>query len=457
MAATSQTTRARSRTEAPRSLVSAQETIEKRGSALRERFEKAEVQTHQLSDIASRMKEAMAAGNIDQVQILNADFASARASLAANTKDLQAAMIGLTEGIQGIGLVLEEAKKYSSEEQQVVDAANQLVERMQGRVTAASTALATAEQMSGITSWFGARRRAIEAAQTDLTRARTELDAAKANVGSAQQMADQMKRARLENMSLEQSMQQLHSIGAQIVSIARDRISEITSNLEMITAGREETIVQLQQWARDVEDGDREIARVKAELESLRQQLEEVQENSSEWMTLKGQIEAKNAELGEVEGKRNNAFSLSQDGQRFLEMYKLQEESQRSLLQFQQTWIALLEEGLRQRSALYQSHLGVIKGAGDQEAMSLQDAVSVRTDEVVQQSAAEHVIALRKNILDRARAMPEQVRRLREITNADAQSKASYEEELDKLFEQFRNNYGTEPRYDDPDAQKPAA
>lgn len=432
------------------------ETIEKttadRAQAVRSRMDSQKERTARLKQTAEDLQDALKSGDIDRVKILSANFKSASEDLDSNTKDLAQVMMGLGQGFKDIGIALEEVQQRSADEQKLVDDAHALLERMEGRVSAANTELATAERSF---DFLGSRQRAVTAANEAIASATRQRDDAKVGITTAEQLADQRMRDRLQNMSLDQSLQRLQSITQQVIQIATERISEIETNIEAIEAGRIQTVEDLKSYTKEIEEGDSKIAAVKAAIQNLNDQQRELTENSSEWTALQGQIKEKQNELAQVEADRNKAFSLAQDGQRFLEAYAVQEASQRGLLQFHQIWISTLETGVQQRSVLYESHLGVIRAAGDQKAMGMVDAVAVETDERITNDAAKHLGAIQNQMTDKLISMPDQVRRMREITSAMAEGKAAFDQNMDKLRAIFNQNYDTPQGYDDSGSYMP--
>lgn len=421
-------------------------TTQKQADQIRQRMEFAKQSQAKLKGVAQDLQDAVKKGDIDQVKILTSNFETANKDAEANSKDLAQAMMGLGEGFKDIGISLRELQEFSPEETRVVTDAKEFVEKMEAEVRVAQDEVVTAGQKMTI---FGMRDKAVSSATQKVVEKKSDVEAAKKGVKTAEQIAEQMRRQRLESMSLDQSLQQLKVITQQIVEMAKGRIGEIEGNLGAIEAGRVDMVEDLKRYAQEVEQGDVAIAQCKAEVEGLRAQQGEQIENSAEWMTLKGYVEAKINELATIESARNKAFTLSQDGQRFLEMYRVQEQSQRGLLQFHQIWIATLEEGVRQRSTLYESHLGVIRAAADQQAMSMVDKISVETDERLTVDAAQHLGAIRGNALDRLESMPEQLNRLRKVTEGVAKGTADFDERMKKLMDAFHENFGTSKGYDD--------
>jgi hypothetical protein len=95
-----------------------------------------------------------------------------------------------------------------------------------------------------------------------------------------------------------------------------------------------------------------------------------------------------------------------------------------------------------------------VRGAADQEAMSMIDQVATETDERMATDAGMKTQAMRKNTLDRLNRMPDQVRRLRQITETETQNQVEFERKFSAKIEEFHKNFGTVAGYDDRGAHR---
>ena len=423
-----------------------EETAAQQASLIRKRMEDAGKQTDRFKEITAQMAAAVKSGDLDKVRSLTTTFADVRASFVANSKDLASAMFGLGAEFKEIGVLIEELQALSPEEQKLINDAEALQKRMEGRLSNANAELAKAENKTAI---FGFRRRAVEAAHASIARSQEGLGATKAGVAAARQMAEQQQRQRLQSLDMEQSMQKLQMITQQIIDIARERIDGIKENLEAVQQGGIATMADLKQLATEVEERGKELAAANAELETLREQLAEQAQGSAAATAVQEQIRNKERARDDILTGRNKAYALSQEGARYTEMYRAQESSQRDLLQFHETWIAILDEGIKNRSVVYKSYIDVMKDSADQQAMSSVDQLARETDLRITNDTAQVGAALQKNILERLEAHPGEVRALRDIIQAMAESNARFDSRFDALLDKFRKNYGTDPFYDD--------
>lgn len=402
---------------------------------LEERLKATQKSEAELKDVSIKLNEALAAGNLDAVKALSVTFADVRARSEATTRDVSGAVMNLMNQFKEIGTALESASDFTAAEQKLITEAEALVARMQGRLDLANTDLAAADRK---TSWFGIRNNAVSAAQAAIRTAQNDLEGAKAGVGTATQVAERMRQQRLESMSLEGSMQQMQVISQRLVGIARSRIEEIEGNISVITTGRIAANASLETLAAEVATLEAQVTDAEASIRTLDAELAEQTPGTVEYQQIDSKIADAKRTLIDAQNERNRKFSLQQDGQRFAEMYRLQEEVQSRMLEFQKTWIELLESGTRARSEIYESRLGVIRARGDQAAMNQYDTVATQVDERMHSDTAADLAAMQKTALDRLKRAPDDFARIRKITDASQGGTEEFEKGFNSLVEQFR-------------------
>ncbi len=413
-----------------------------RADRFKERSAKAHEQTETLANTREKWKEALASGDIDTLKIVNADFETAARQSAQNSKDLSQMMFAVLEGYKDIGVTIKAAEEFNADEKSIQSSANDTLEKAKGQLV----------QAQGM-QWnlFGRRDKAITAAKEAIT-------VAEAAVVMAKQEVEAMRRQRLNSMDLTQSMQLQQAITQELTDVAQDRIAEIESNLTIVQQNVTLTMDTIKTDTAQMEELDKSLGQLNAELGNLNTELGSYVENSSDWQDCRDRILQKTRQRDDVEADRNAAFMRAQEGQRFIEFNKMEEQGQVQLLSQHKTWISLLQMGTQQRDILYSVHLGLLRGAADQEAMSMVDQVATETDERMVVDAAMKTQSMRKNTLDRLKRMPDQVRRLREVTSAEVQNQADFERQFTQAIDEFHKNFGTEAGYDTRDAHRsPAA
>ena len=417
-------------------------TVQERQMAGAERFKersaKAAEQTQKLQQLRGAWQQALESKDIDTLKILNADFESAARESAQNTKDLSGMMFALLDGYKDIGVAIKAAEDFNSAEAKIMSDAAALVQEAEGK-------LVQAQAMQY--NIFGRRDKAIADGNASI-------ETAKSSEKTAKQQAEAMRRERLNKMDLTQSMQLQQAITQELTDIAQARISEIETNLDAVQQNVNATMDGIKADTAQLEELDKNLTQANAELMTLNEELSSYTSGSSDWQECRSRILTKTRERDDLEAERNATFMRTQEGQRFVEFNKMEEQGQIQLLSQHKTWISLLQMGAQQRDILYEVHLGLVRGAADQEAMSMIDQVATETDERMVTDAAMKTQAMRKNTLDRLNRMPDQVRRLRQITEVETQNQVAFEREFAAKIEEFHKDFGTTVGYDDRGAHR---
>jgi len=408
-----------------------------------ERVARTREKTDKLAELGQQLEEAITRRDVDAAALIGADYQTARATFDADRRDLATTMYAMTEGIKDIGAALEEVQHFTTDEQRIIDNADTMVRNAETAIASADAALKLAEAKT----WF--RQRAISAAEAQKALAESRLESARAAVEPAKQEAARRKRVRLESMELEASLQMLQTLTSQAAQIMKDNIGEIESDLETMVAGGRELNERLELLSQEVTERDTDLVRVGGELASLREQQGELQKNGPDWIAKQTEIDEKVREQADIETKRNQAFALFQDSQRFVEAYRAQEMAQRHGLEFTQMWIVLLETGVEHRIGIFDSALGISRTAANMEAAGVIDAVAVEEDERLASQAVRYTAAAAKQMKDRLHRTEDDMARMRDITSAGATVRAQWEEDMQGLLTKLRDNFGADPFYAD--------
>lgn len=397
----------------------------------KERTAKAREQTEKMKDIRGQMTAAIAIGDIDTMKILNASFKEANEQAQKNRGDISSIMGGLLTGYRDIGVALKAAEAFTSAETQLIEDAKSVVKKAGDNVLGAKG------------NWYiipGSRERTI-------AKAEEALKTAEQGVVTATQMAEAQRRERLNNMSLQQSMQLQQGITQELTEIAQGRIQGIEENLTEIQANTDETSDTLMTDTKKLEELDAELNAANTELNTLNEELASYTQNSSQWMECRDRIRKKSRARDDIESERNATFLRNEQAQVFIEAGRVQEEGQRELLAQHKNWIALLQMGAQQRDVHYGVYLDLLKDNADQEAMARVDETASETDERVAENTAQIVQGMRKNTMDWMDRAPKRLENMRKIVGATVESQANFEEELNRRIEEFQQNL--KPGYDD--------
>ena len=440
----------RSRTQNGASRVRTFDSVEgitaRQTEAMRQRLKESAEQTARLQNISQKLEDALARNDIDQVKILNADYASAKANQDETRKSIAQASMALMDGYKEIGVVLKEAKDLTAEEKSLITQAQEKAAQAKTRLDDAEKALAASYNK---TTLFGFQARAVERATKVRDAAKSEYETLETAIKTAEQAAERMRHNRLEGASLEQSLQHMQAMTTEVVGLIRDDIENINENLDVAVNGITDVTQTLEKLSRDMEAAKTQRDELSARIDNLRAERDEVADKtSSQWQELNSKVVAAERERDQAEADHNIAFDLFQNAQAFLEKYRHQEAAQRTALQFNQAFIASLEAGTKYRDDIYRSHIGVLKSGDLFRAGEMMDQAARRVDEDISVDVMTQTTAMRNSMAKRYEDLPEDIKRHREITEAGRESEAKFDATMRRLVEEAQKALGTPTNYD---------
>ncbi len=412
---------------------------------MRQRSQQATKDTEKLKQIGADLQDALARRDVDQVKILSATFETARASAQATSRDLAQVIKALGDQYKDIGIEIAGLKEFNEEEKKILDDAKELLARAEAGRRVADEGLIKAQQKW---STFGIRERAVQAAEADIEAAKSRVDGAQAGVEAAKQLANQKQRDRLSSADMSTSLQRLQTITQQVIDIASGQIGAIEEDLAAVDTGLEDTSSRIEDLTGTLEGLTQSLEGFEANLNILREQLNEHAQGSSERATLEKEIIEKTRERDQTKAEHTKNFLLLQESQRFIEQYKLHATTQRQNLEYQKAWVALLEMAVKERTVLFDSHIGAMQYAANQEAMKTADGVGAETDYTLAGDMAQLAVAGERALIERVERAPEDTKRLRAVLEARTKSRAEFEDRLAKADKLYQQNYGTPEGYD---------
>jgi hypothetical protein len=413
---------------------------------MRQRLKETSEQTARLTQLSENLNDALSRGDIDQVKILNANYAEAKALQDATRKSVAEASMALMDGFKEIGIVLKDAKDYTDEEKSLITTAEAKAASAKTRLDAAEKGLQEAYKKPTL---LGIQRRAVENATTVRDHAKEEFDTLTTAIETARQSAEQLRQNRLQGAEVDATLQAMQSRTVQIVGLVREDISNIEENLQISIAGITTVTTKLQELSTDMENAKADQETANARIASLRETRDGIADKtSSEWQKANADVIAVERERDEAESKHNIAFDLFQNAQAFLEKYKHQEDAQRTALQFNQAFIASLEAANRYRDDIYRSYLGTVKSGDLFRAAEVTDKAGRVIDEDISTDTVTQTAAMRNAMRRRYEDLPEDIRRHQELTEATHQSEAAFQGAMATLIAQAQTAYGRPANYD---------
>lgn len=416
----------------------AQDKTKAQAEQLKVRSAKSVEQAEKLKDIRNAWQEAINTNDIDQLKILNADFSAASQEAAKNRGDLSAMMISLLDGYKDIGISIAAANELNADEKKMVTDAEALLESAKGKLPQAQ-----AIQYN----FLGRRDKAIAAAKN-------AIEVAEAAVATAKSQTASMRRTRLNDMNMTSSLQLQQAVAQELTTKAQENIATIEADLDAVQQNVSATMDRIKIDTKTMEDLDTQLKQANGELGTLNEELTSYTENSSEWQDCRDRIVKKTRERDDLETQRNSAFLAAQEGQKFLEFNRQEEQGQATLLAQHKQWITIMQMGSEQRDVLYEKHMRFVQGSADVEGLSMADQIATETDKRLATETAMQTQAMRKNMLDRLGRMPGEVKAMRSIREADVKGQVEYEKRFISMIEEFHKNFGTDAGYDDRGAHR---
>ena len=394
-----------------------------------------------------RLDEVVSRGKLTEEDIRNlqegiilADLESARNSREEMRVDLGQAMVGLNESLAIIGQnTYVQFGEETEEEKFIVSSAKQRLEKADARQRSAEAQVAVAGTKMKL---FGIRKRAIESAQKELSEANLELESAKAGVPAAEQRAKQIARERLQNSTIDDSLEAYTRMASDVEQVMIQRRADSLVEEEFVRA-RRETADQIKVEATEkLKATEAEVSALETKIQTLKDELELLQSGTTEFAKKELEIRNTSSELEEAQNRRNVALIVSDSKTRYVEELALHEKSLQRLRGNLETWIAALHSAAEERVATFRAVLQQQKMLDDQEVASQLDEVGSETDRRNLEFAAQAVVATDKARAAMMNSLPERMKAIRGVA---AGLSAHFKETLEKdreFLESFHEQYG---------------
>lgn len=375
-----------------------------------------------------------------QAGIILADLESARTSREEMRVDLGQAMVGLNESLAIIGEnTYVQFGEETEEEKIIVSSAKERLQKADARQRAAEAQVAVAGTKMKL---FGIRKRAVDSAQKELSEANIELESAKAGVPAAEQRAKQIARERLQNSTIDDSLEAYTKMASDVEQVMIQRREDSLAEEEFVRA-RRETADQIKVEATEkLKTAEAEVSELETRVQTLKDELELLQSGTTEFARKELEIRNTSSELEEAQNRRNVALVVSDSKTRYVEELALHEKSLQKLRGNLESWIAALHSAAEERVATFRAVLQQQKMLDDQEVASQLDEVGAETDRRNLEFAAKAVVATDKARAEMMNSLPERMKAVRSVA---AGLSAHLKETLEKdkeFLKSFHDKYG---------------
>lgn len=388
-----------------------------------------------MAELEAKMNDAASLSDEKERDIrmktLQADFDTLRAALRAEEQDLSQAVLGLNALMNEMGTEYEDLMEPSNEERAIVAEA-------EDKVSDAEKLIQQIEDKPGWQFIFSSREKQLRVA-------RSNLDAAKKGVETAQVEAKKKARDRLMKATMEESLQQFMYKVEKTIQIMSERRKEIQRQLDAVSHRKTEAFRIKEEAAQALEELDRKLNQEEAALQSAEQELDTLVNGSPEYVAKEQSVSALRREVEMLRGKRNQALVLFQSKERFAAELDVHEKSQMKLRDNQDAWITLLKSDTEERLITFKSRLEAMKAMSDQDVAQSLDNLGVAIDKSNVEFMTQVGAASDKRRMELVESQPERIRKIEEARAAQAEAQARIREREQAALEEFRKRYNIDP------------
>lgn len=388
----------------------------------------------ELKATASEIAQAIATKQIDKAALLTANFKTAAASREAMQKTQRGAMIRLAEQLQGAKSEITQMTKLTPEEQKLITDAEEAVksaERILEGLRAEHTASFTKTKL------FGIRARAIASAESAITKAEANIVTLKAAVETQRTIANTMKDARVDTVTLDQAMTHILTATKDAVNMAKDDLVQVREELQTTTDNRVRTEELLTQYSGDRVEVEGKLAALNSQIKQLEDELRDLAavKGTPAWVEKNNLYETKKVERVEVEGNLAKALELYRTAEAAKEAFITQENGLQVHIQCIELEVSILEANVRDQMAEIQAFAINARSSQSLQSLHLADDVGRDMRMQVAESTSQFVVSALAKRAERAESMPAHVQGLKDInamteqaaTDSDARIAAQIE------------------------------
>lgn len=342
-----------------------------------------------------------------------------------NERGLAEAVLALNARLEALGQEYVTIENNTPAELAIIKAA-------EADVNEAKAGIETAKA-----SWFfpGARAKAAQSRYDELVQA---LDRAKTNV-------DQMRRSRIMNAKIEQSLQEFNRLVEKTKKLMTDRLLAVNNQLTIVSA-RKLTALEAKKEANEAfETLDADFEREKANLMAEEQILQTMTAGSKEHTDQGAVVSDTKRRMTDAETARNNALVVFQSKEKFASILEVYEQSFLQMRGSLTMWISALQSDTEERVIVFRARLEGMKAHADQIAADTLDKLGAEVDRESVESVAAYGAAAARNAMKRVESMPERIRDVSRVRELQLEAQAQVMHRMAAQIAEFRTQYGIDP------------
>lgn len=363
-----------------------------------------------------------------RLKVLEAELGELQKDSVQEQEDLAQAVFGLNGMLESMGREYAELGGHTPEEQALVTTADiQLKEGEQQKVNASQ-------------KWnvLGARDRAIVVADT-------AIELAKQAVQEAKNESARLARQRLLKADIEGSLQEFMLRVGKTVDIMQARMGQIQAQLTAVGAQKIRAFEAKEQAAMAIEKLDGDLDTSEADLRHAEELLTTYENGSAQHVQQEKIVTGLRAQVEDLRGRRNTAFSVFQSKEKFAEELEIHERSQMKLRDNQRMWIVSLKSDTEERQTTFRSRLEAMKAASDQDIARQLDDLGAAVDQSNADYMARVGSASDRIRMEKMEKHPERVTRILETQAAQAEAIHEIRMRERTMIELFKERYNYDP------------
>lgn len=372
----------------------------------------------------------------DQFKIIEATVQSVREDAKQDTKDLANAVLGLRYLVDEIGGSLDNLEQFSPEEQQIlIDAQNTLEAAKRKRN------LLDPDMEKAKKKWFF-RGSAIKEVQDKIYLADQEIAAAKQALKKAPSLQETKRRERLQNSSMQDSLQDLQYMTAQLIKALIDNVDVYNGRVEATSKKREKSFEEKEAVATLHHQLTKDLDELEIELDEEEQKLVSTPKDDEGYEKQDQKVKDLSIKVEELRGQLNETFAVLNSLEYFCEALTADEIALTKLRDDTKMFIASLQKDTEHRVITFQNQLDKLKGLADMEFTTQIDQIGTKQDQKNLEMSAKVMIASNKARMEKLQAHKPRMEETSKVLSMMAQHIAKDREGLLQIMTEFEEKWG---------------
>ncbi len=337
-------------------------------------------------------------------------------------KSLAKVVTMLEAYLKEMGMAYTDLERFNTEEEHLIARAQKILED-------AKTALEEAHN-----AWFFKAER--------IRKAESFIAEAEAAIVRARQEAEEMRRVRLSNYSMKESLQLFLLRVEQTLEMMVRRQEDINQQVQKVQASLDTAIADRSKNGTLLEQKESEIAALQGEIDTQKEMLRGEINGTPRFNEIDGQLKQMESQLETLKGERATLFSDFQTAEKFSQELDVHLKSQKKLQANQRTWVNLLRNSTKYRVTTFQSRLSAMQDSANQEIARKLTDLGNQQDEENTLAMAKIGQAADQNTLEVMKGHPKRLKMFEEMKSAQEEASYLVNREQQALIAEMRELYG---------------